>query len=247
VGVDNPEVYYRTLGLEPGASREEVKRAYRDLVKLWHPDRVSQDSGLQQQALAHIQRINDAYDKLQRRLCGSAVHTSQPQSRPQPASPRSAPDRAQTDSSHPHQTRQRLPAIPTWLVALVAFVGLRLGLDLSTPTSPTIRHDFTSMPSPVPSPSPNAVPSTMPGRSASVRGREVRTTPRPEYKVRLAFTVGSTKDEVLTLQGTPTRFSERVWEYGLSRVYFDNGRVTRWDEWPRDPLKARPTPPPTGP
>jgi hypothetical protein len=29
---------YRVLGLEPGASLEEVKSAYRDLVNVWHPD-----------------------------------------------------------------------------------------------------------------------------------------------------------------------------------------------------------------
>lgn len=53
------------------------------------------------------------------------------------------------------------------------------------------------------------------------------------------FTVGSTKDEVLAIQGTPTTFTDRVWEYGLSRVYFRNGRVTRWEMWPRSPLKAQ--------
>ncbi|MHC5722521.1 MAG: J domain-containing protein, partial [Nostoc sp.] len=30
---------YEILGLEPGASPAQVKRAYRKLVKIWHPDR----------------------------------------------------------------------------------------------------------------------------------------------------------------------------------------------------------------
>ena len=29
---------YRILGLKPGASEEEVKRAYRQLAKKYHPD-----------------------------------------------------------------------------------------------------------------------------------------------------------------------------------------------------------------
>ncbi|MCL1875042.1 MAG: DnaJ domain-containing protein [Synergistaceae bacterium] len=33
------DYYYRVLGLEPGASRAEVKAVYRHYVKLYHPDR----------------------------------------------------------------------------------------------------------------------------------------------------------------------------------------------------------------
>ncbi len=52
------------------------------------------------------------------------------------------------------------------------------------------------------------------------------------------FTVGSTRDEVLAIQGTPDSFSDNVFEYGSSRVYFQNGRVTRWQS--NSPtLKAR--------
>jgi hypothetical protein len=74
--------------------------------------------------------------------------------------------------------------------------------------------------------------------------------PRSPLKVRLQpalpleavpayFTVGSTKDEVVVVQGTPTRFSDRVWEYGHSRVYFEADRVARWEAWRGSPLKAR--------
>jgi hypothetical protein len=44
------------------------------------------------------------------------------------------------------------------------------------------------------------------------------------------FTVGSTKDEVLRIQGQPTTVSELMWFYGISHVDFDiNGRVVGWD------------------
>jgi hypothetical protein len=54
-----------------------------------------------------------------------------------------------------------------------------------------------------------------------------------------SFTVGSTKDEVLTVQGTPTEFNDQVWNYGLTSVYFNNGRVTSWDISPFNPIKVR--------
>jgi hypothetical protein len=92
-------------------------------------------------------------------------------------------------------------------------------------------------------------------RDGKVVGWEI--WPRSPLKVKLLpaspvdvvpayFTVGSTKDEVLAVQGTPTRLSERVWEYGHARIYFNEGRVTRWEEWRGTPLKTRPAVPADG-
>jgi hypothetical protein len=54
------------------------------------------------------------------------------------------------------------------------------------------------------------------------------------------FTVFSTKDDVLVIQGTPTAFSKDKFEYGGSEVYFQNDRVVRWKNDPGSmPLKAR--------
>jgi outer membrane protein assembly factor BamE (lipoprotein component of BamABCDE complex) len=60
---------------------------------------------------------------------------------------------------------------------------------------------------------------------------------RPEY-----FTVGSTKDDVLAIQGTPTDFSEDEFEYGFSTVYFSHNVVRSWDYSEANPLKVRPPP-----
>jgi len=40
------------------------------------------------------------------------------------------------------------------------------------------------------------------------------------------FTLGSTKDEVIAIQGTPTQFDDQVWTYGYSKIFFTNGRVS---------------------
>ncbi len=52
------------------------------------------------------------------------------------------------------------------------------------------------------------------------------------------FTVGSTKDEVLAAQGTPTTLGDTLWTYGLSDVYFSGGRVINWNDPARN-LKVR--------
>jgi hypothetical protein len=54
------------------------------------------------------------------------------------------------------------------------------------------------------------------------------------------FAAGSTKDEVLVVQGTPTAFSDDKFEYGGSEVYFRNNRVVSWkDDAGSVPLKVR--------
>ncbi|MGO9775922.1 MAG: J domain-containing protein [Terracidiphilus sp.] len=54
------------------------------------------------------------------------------------------------------------------------------------------------------------------------------------------FTVNSTKDEVLVVQGTPTEFSEDTFKYGDSVVYFNRNRVVNWKNDPGSvPLRVR--------
>jgi curved DNA-binding protein CbpA len=59
--------YYDLLGLRPGASPEELKVAYRDLTKVWHPDRFLHDPRLQAKAEEKLKEINEAYDQFRSR------------------------------------------------------------------------------------------------------------------------------------------------------------------------------------
>ena len=60
---------YKTLGLEPGASDEEIKRAYRELARKYHPDNY-QDNPLADLAEEKMKEINEAYDALTRQKSG---------------------------------------------------------------------------------------------------------------------------------------------------------------------------------
>lgn len=54
---------YEVLGLKPGASEAEIKRAYRELVKKYHPDRY-RDNPLAGLAEEKLREINEAYEYL---------------------------------------------------------------------------------------------------------------------------------------------------------------------------------------
>jgi DnaJ domain len=53
---------YEVLGVDPFASMDEVKAAYRDLAKVWHPDRFSHDPRLQEKAQDKLKEINEAFE-----------------------------------------------------------------------------------------------------------------------------------------------------------------------------------------
>jgi hypothetical protein len=55
---------YRILGIRRDATKEQVHQAYRDLARVWHPDRFQSDPRLQQIAQERLAEINDAYRRL---------------------------------------------------------------------------------------------------------------------------------------------------------------------------------------
>ena len=54
------------LELQSAESLDEVKKAYKVLVKVWHPDRFNHDPDLRKKAEDKIQQINAAYEELGR-------------------------------------------------------------------------------------------------------------------------------------------------------------------------------------
>lgn len=92
--MDKIQQYYELFGLKFGASQAEIKQAYRQLVKRWHPDRFPHNSSQQQAAEEKIKQLNEAYQVLK---------SYQPEATP------NSPDR----SPNPPQTRPTYTTTPT--------------------------------------------------------------------------------------------------------------------------------------
>ena len=81
------------------------------------------------------------------------------------------------------------------------------------------------------------------------QGKVISWNQHPDNPLRIArnesvqiqngiFEIGSTKDEVRAIQGTPVTETDTVWDYGSSRVLFKNNRVIHWEESPTQPLRV---------
>ncbi len=348
---------YRILELTPGATQEEVKRSYRELVKVWHPDRFAGDPKLQKKAQEKLKQINLAYERIckgeagdpRRRSSSPGTSASQAGEQSRPAgSSDSANNRGEPRTEAPRQPpppRPQPPPAPAtnWGRRFAQFAGTVVIIvvikavfstgdrsrrsqpsqSYSRPESAVVQsqskarqhltieqilelkgeasksrpdlrmsvqefsrymqanqsdYDFSEgvaySPPPIaaqPEPVPPQVASApvleqpaapdKPGSPAGETGAPSKPTVESTKKVEVAlaktrdsvsptpssarrdfFTVGSTKDEVLAVQGTASRLTESSFHYGTSDVFFENGRVKSWyDGFPKLKAKLLPT------
>ena len=83
--MDTSVNYYSVLGIKPGASVEDIKRAYRQMVFRFHPDRNPDNPD----AANKFNQVRDAYsvlsDALKRRVYDSVNHPAGAEDHEEPA------------------------------------------------------------------------------------------------------------------------------------------------------------------
>ena len=66
--------YLELLELPPGADWEAVSRAYRELIKIWHPDRFANDEKLRERAEQKSKQLNEAVRQLRKHYRRTQYH-----------------------------------------------------------------------------------------------------------------------------------------------------------------------------
>lgn len=226
---------YRILCIRPGATWQELRQAYKSLVNTWHPDRFQQDMHQRKLAEEKTKEINQSYTELTEYykkfgalpqatkttdipLTEDIESQSAPDAQPVPENQDTEPSAAVSTPAHAETSWRSKTAGRTLaaaaLVSAAYFVWQLVPWE--SQYDPPANEELTN-------------------QTAKKQDNENSKNQAVAEKY---FSIGSPPGEVYSIQGVPTKTEQDIWYYGNSKVYFDKGGVSRWEESSDNPLRA---------
>lgn len=111
-----PDECYTILEISPGATDAEIRSAWRELNKVWHPDRFGDDEVLRKKAEEKLKRINQAYEVLKKNGSRRSGRSGFGAQRDQPRSSQSAPEWKVRDRKS-ERTAKNFEQLVRWILA----------------------------------------------------------------------------------------------------------------------------------
>jgi hypothetical protein len=250
--------HFRTLGVEPGASPAAIKEAYRDLAKVWHPDRFSHDERLRDKAAVKLREINVAYQALRNGGPPPSAETKAPKPKPKPAPappppiipdpppnppPAAEPPRPEAKPRGDRAARRSRPGLILFgLLAIAALVviavkyGERRGAERSPAGHASIAAADAAVTAGATADAAVTAGATADAAvtaGAIVDAGPMLTTAADAGAPADYFTLGSTEEQVLAVMGPPDStfaINGVKWFWDMDTVQFRDGRVVSWDQ-----------------
>jgi hypothetical protein len=215
--------FYRILEVAYDAPFEEVRQAYRDLVHVWHPDRFVHNERLQRMASQRLAAINEAYSHIRSMHVGCRDDEDFTTERDDLIdwSCRTMPITELHTSVN--DTPKKGRRFSQWHWPHAVFASMLLLVVFAFPPHSTTgeRHN---------QPRTQAEQDSANANFARMLGFQLPTDGTH-------FSVGSTRDDVISLHGAP---STEVLQYGGSSVVIERNVVKSWTVAPSNPLFAIP-------
>jgi len=217
---------YKILGIHPDATWDQLRTAYKQKMRRWHPDKLGRDASARHQAEEFTKQINQAYQELSEYYKHHGrlpLHAAPTQPPPIPVKEYSAsPASPQHHAANQNQATTQAPRSSTRLTLIVFSVVVVIALYTLRSGEVDQALEATTLQS--------VVSATAPGSPAAdgSQGPAIETLGKQE--VRTGFGLGSTLGDVYSTQGVPTKVAGDVWHYGEARVYFEKGQVVRWSD-----------------
>ena len=159
----------KILGLKPTATPDEIRQAYRDLVKVWHPDRFGADVRLRAKAEEHLKAINAAFHTLE----SCSFRTDAPEPAPEPAAAWQPQATSPPRTSRERVQRGSLYVASLLLIAVMAgFVVHAVGTRLYSGGTPAIQQ-----------PSRSAAPSSAKPSHKTPHPVDAAASGRPDFQI----------------------------------------------------------------
>ena len=262
----------RQLGLNKDASEQDVKQAYKDLARIWHPDRFQSDERLAAKTEDQIKLINEAkmvaLDYLKKhghfrfvKSTDKGAPRRQAPPAPHPYKEKTVEQEAPADEPEPGQTPEPEPAqepvleedyfeddysysdympgqnVLIAVILMVVLVGFLFIMGSSFTGSPKDKVEAYLKKREQQQIPKNPVLEKIRQQNATLNLdiQEEDDEPEPAFSDSF-FTLGSTKEWVMLVQGPPFQIKRGVWEYGFSFIQFEGDTVVGWTSSELNPL-----------